>query len=84
MTGGEMTDGESEFDPVGVIAEEFVARLRRGEGPSITEYANRFPEYAERIRAVISSLEIVERLKPEIDPPAGLRGVPARRPQAPA
>jgi serine/threonine protein kinase/WD40 repeat protein len=69
-----MTASESEFDPIGQIADDFVARLRRGEDPSITEYASRDPANADRIRAVMSALKVVERLKPGAGPGSGLSG----------
>ena len=37
-------------DPVGMLAEEFVARYRDGERPPLSEYTDKYPEHAERIR----------------------------------
>src|SRR5262249_26561732 len=62
---------------IGQIADEFVARLRRGEDPSITEYTRRDPANADRIRAVISALKVVEKLKPGSGPGAASSGGPA-------
>src|SRR5215472_3711351 len=76
----EMTASESEFDPIGQIADEFVARLRRGEAPSITEYTSRHPENADRIRAALSALKVVEKLKPEVGLEAALADAPSPRP----
>jgi WD40 repeat protein/serine/threonine protein kinase len=50
----------SEFDPVEALADDFVARFRRGERPSLTEYADRHPELAERIREVFPALVLIE------------------------
>src|SRR5262245_26207062 len=75
----EMTASESEFDPIGQIADEFVARLRRGEDPSITEYTQRDPANADRIRAVMSALQVVEKLKPGAGPAAVLPGGPSAK-----
>jgi serine/threonine protein kinase/WD40 repeat protein len=75
-----MTANESEFDPIGQIADEFVARLRRGEDPSITEYTRRDPANADRIRAVMSALKVVEKLKPGESFGAAGSGVPSLRP----
>src|SRR5262245_45499110 len=72
-----MTASEFEFDPIGQIADEFVARLRRGEDPSITEYTRRDPANADRIRAVMSALQVVEKLKPGAGPAAALSGGPS-------
>ena len=52
-------------DPVGVLAEEFAERLRRGEHPSVTEYVGRFPELADEIRELFPALAMMEQLKPE-------------------
>ncbi len=41
-----------EFDPVDDLVEEFLERHRRGERPSVTEYTDKHPELAGRIRAV--------------------------------
>jgi serine/threonine protein kinase/WD40 repeat protein/tetratricopeptide (TPR) repeat protein len=57
----ENTSGTSSFpDDLGPIAESFLARLRRGEHPSVKEYADRFPEHAERIHEVFPALAEVE------------------------
>lgn len=74
-----MTASASEFDPIGQIADEFVSRLRRGEDPSITEYAGRHPENAGRIRAALSALKVVEKLKPKASPGARLAEAPSPR-----
>ncbi len=54
----------SERDPVEVLAEEFVARHRRGERPALTEYTQRFPDRAEEIRELFPALVVMEQLKP--------------------
>lgn len=77
-----MSVSESEFDPVGQFADDFVARLRRGERPSIDEYADRHPEYSAKIRAVFSALQIVENLKPAANVGAGFPEFPADRPDS--
>src|SRR5438128_11102362 len=58
------TDSSSDRDPVERLAEEFLERRRRGENASIDDYAERYPEWAERIREVFPALEMMERLKP--------------------
>ena len=45
-----------EGDPVDALAEEFAARLRRNEAPTIEEYTQRYPQWAERIRQVFAAL----------------------------
>ena len=58
-----MTDANVERDPVEVLAEEFVERQRRGEDPSVSEYAAKYPQWADEIRELFPTIAIVERLK---------------------
>jgi serine/threonine protein kinase/WD40 repeat protein/Tfp pilus assembly protein PilF len=51
----------SESDPLDGPAEEFLARYRRGERPALTEYEERFPALAQRIRALFPTLVEMER-----------------------
>ncbi len=67
------------------LAEEYVARERRGERPTIEEYVERHPDLAGPIRDVFPLLSVLEGLKPAPGGPAGTRGpgpaplsVPAR------
>jgi serine/threonine protein kinase/WD40 repeat protein len=53
-------DTSSFPDALGPIAESFLARLRRGEHPSINEYARRYPEHAEQILEVFPPLAEME------------------------
>src|SRR5213082_1900059 len=55
-----MTDGGSVADPVGQLAEEFMARYRRGERPALSEYTDRYPELADRIRDVFPMMVVME------------------------
>ena len=59
-----MSDSHSEEDrhPVEVIAEEYSARLRAGEKPTIEEYELRYPEHAELLRTILPSIALVERV----------------------
>jgi serine/threonine protein kinase/WD40 repeat protein/tetratricopeptide (TPR) repeat protein len=52
----------SEFDPVEEVAEEFLERYRRGERPSLTEYAARYPHLADRIRKLFPALVVIEEV----------------------
>jgi hypothetical protein len=45
------------------LAEEFAARLRRGERPSLQEYIDRCPDLADEIRELFPALVEVERVK---------------------
>ena len=56
---------ESQFEnPIDPVAEDFVARLRRGEHPSLTEYTNRHPELAAEIRELFPALVLMEKARP--------------------
>ncbi len=60
-----MTDSSSaDRDPVEKLAEEFVARCRRGETPALSEYVERFPELADEIRAVFPALLLMDQADP--------------------
>src|ERR1043166_333167 len=48
--------------PVEQLAEEFGARRRRGEQPTIDEYTARYPEWADEIRELFPALLLVEDL----------------------
>jgi serine/threonine protein kinase len=52
-------------DPLERLAEEFAARLRRGEHPAISEYEQEYPELADDIRELFPALALVENFKPE-------------------
>jgi tetratricopeptide (TPR) repeat protein len=58
---GPSTDGAC--DPFDHVAEEFLQRCRRGESPSISEYATRYPEHAQAIRKLLPSVAMMEQLK---------------------
>src|SRR5262249_15025081 len=58
------TDSSSDRDPVEQLAEEFLARRRRGERPTIDDYAEGHPEWAGRIREMFPALLGMERLTP--------------------
>jgi serine/threonine protein kinase len=58
-----MTDLPEDRDPIDALAEEFVHRYRRGEDPSITEYAQRYPELADDIHELFPAATLLEDLK---------------------
>jgi serine/threonine protein kinase/WD40 repeat protein/Flp pilus assembly protein TadD len=51
-----MSGSSDERNPVEVLAEEFLARQRRGERPSLDEYTARYPELAEAIHELFPVL----------------------------
>jgi serine/threonine protein kinase len=55
-----MTEDSSTTDPVGRLAENFVARYRRGERPALAEYTAQYPELADRIREVFPMMVLIE------------------------
>ncbi|MGH7139456.1 MAG: hypothetical protein ACREHD_27235, partial [Pirellulales bacterium] len=52
-------------NPVEELAEEFVERRRRGETPTLEEYAGRFPHLANQIRELFPALLMMENLGAE-------------------
>lgn len=58
-----MDDPHTGLDPVDAIIEEFLARRRRGERPSVEEFAACYPERADELRSVLPALALVEDLK---------------------
>ena len=56
-----MPTSESEqYDLLDRLAEEFAARFRRGERPSLKEYTDRYPELADEIRELFPAMVRVE------------------------
>jgi serine/threonine protein kinase len=61
-----MSDSESSgVNLLDALAEEFVARHRRGENPSVSEYAAKYPELADEIRDLFPGLLLMEDVRPE-------------------
>jgi WD40 repeat protein/serine/threonine protein kinase len=50
-----------QYDLLDQLAEEFAARVRRGERPSLEEYADRYPELADEIRGLFPAMVQVEQ-----------------------
>ena len=57
-----MSEPSCEFDPVDDLANAFLERYRRGERPSLSEYTDKHPELAERIRSVFPALVLMEEV----------------------
>src|SRR5262245_48937055 len=66
-----MHNSSAERNPVEQLAEEFADRQRRGERPSLTEYAEKYPEWADDIRDLFPALLVMEQLKPAADEVTG-------------
>jgi serine/threonine protein kinase len=59
-----MSSSSDERSPVELLADEFLARCKRGEKPTIQEYCDRHPDLAAEIRDVFEAVLMVEDLKP--------------------
>ena len=55
-----MSDSE-QYNLLDQLAEEFAARFRRGERPSLKEYTDRHPDLADEIRDLFPALVKVEQ-----------------------
>jgi hypothetical protein len=45
---------------VGQLADDYLRRCEAGEQPSVAEYADRYPEHAERIRGALAMLSLLK------------------------
>jgi hypothetical protein len=59
-----MPDTEPRRNPVEELAEEFLARYRRGERPALSEYTRRHPDLADEIRELFPALVVMEEAGP--------------------
>lgn len=57
----------SDTSVLDALAEEFIARHRCGERPSISEYVARQPELAESVRELFPALVMMENARPAGD-----------------
>src|SRR6267142_1698008 len=60
-----MDASESSRHPVEELAEEFIGRFRRGERPALREYTDRYPAWADKIRALFPALIVMEQARPD-------------------
>ncbi|MCY2968756.1 MAG: serine/threonine-protein kinase [Planctomycetota bacterium] len=65
-----MSHSESFSGEVLELAEEFLARYRKGERPSLAEYVERYPHLAEQIREVFPAMALMENIGIEESAPA--------------
>lgn len=69
-------DSAPDRDPIDLLAEEYAGRCRRGEQPSVDEYAARYPELADELRRLLPTVAFLERGKRgqvELDATAAFR-----------
>jgi serine/threonine protein kinase/Flp pilus assembly protein TadD len=60
-----MSDPSSDVNPLDALAEEFVARFRRGERPTLDEFIARRPDLEKDIRDLFPALVLMEGVRPE-------------------
>ncbi len=58
-----MNEATIDRDPLEQLADEFAARCRRGETPSVAEYAARYPGLAGRIADLFPAVAMLEQLR---------------------
>jgi serine/threonine protein kinase len=73
-----MFSSSDQRGPVELLADEFLARCKRGEKPTIKEYCAQHPELADEIRVVFEALLMVEDLKPGSADVIGSFGEPVK------
>jgi serine/threonine protein kinase/WD40 repeat protein len=73
-----MSDSDSGVNAFDALAEEFVARHRRGENPSLSEYVARHPELADDIRDLFPGLLLMEDVRPQVVDATGPFAAPPR------
>ena len=61
-----MNRANEDRDPFDEVAESFLERFRAGERPSVTEYAERYPQLADQIRDLLPALIAVEKAGPKL------------------
>jgi serine/threonine protein kinase/WD40 repeat protein len=77
-----MSHTDSEADPLVDLAQEFADRYRRGEQPSLSDYARRYPEHADRIRQIFPTMVAMERMG-SAEEWSGTAAAAYRRPEPP-
>jgi len=58
-----MIDSPHHRDPVELLADEFASRVRRGESPSVAEYTERYPQFAEAIEDIFPAVAMMEQIR---------------------
>jgi tetratricopeptide (TPR) repeat protein len=71
-----MSGSASGGDRLGQLADEFLARYRRGERPALAEYTARHPELADQIDELFPALVMMEEVRPVPQIAAGAGGDP--------
>jgi eukaryotic-like serine/threonine-protein kinase len=58
-----VNESPNDRDPLEQLADEFAARCRQGESPSIAEYAARYPRFAGQIAGLFPAVAMLEQLR---------------------
>ncbi|HZZ73840.1 MAG TPA: protein kinase [Pirellulales bacterium] len=58
-----MSATDAELEQLDELAAEISARFRRGEHPSVAEYAGKYPQLASELKALFPTIAAMERLK---------------------
>jgi WD40 repeat protein/serine/threonine protein kinase len=77
-----VTDSSDKVAFLTRLADEFSARYRRGERPSVGEYCDRYPDLADDIRELFPALVEIEQVKEdrrEAEEPVPAAGVPLKQ-----
>jgi serine/threonine protein kinase len=75
-----MISSESDGHPMEALAAEFVERRRRGERPTVDEYAANHPEMAEAIRELFPTIDVLEEVRErQAAPPENRNSLDQRR-----
>src|SRR5262245_10447519 len=78
-----MLDATSDDSTLDDLTEEFARRWRAGERPTVEEYAERYPQWADEIRDVFPTVRMMEDLKPRPQDPTEPDGRPTGGTPAP-
>lgn len=74
-----MAELHSDLDILDQLTEEFAERYRRGERPSVEEYARNYPKLADQIREMMPALVMLEQVNRDIEvefDPAAKKNIP--------
>src|SRR5262245_58155109 len=76
MVSDQTSEHSADFVLFTRLADEFAQRYRRGERPSLAEYAERYPHLAADIREAFPALAEVEQVKEDHQEAAGQTAAP--------
>ncbi|MCA9167095.1 MAG: serine/threonine protein kinase, partial [Planctomycetales bacterium] len=61
-----LNESTGERNPIELLGDEYLERLRNGESPTIEEYEARLPEQREAVRNFLRSMEMMERVSSHV------------------